>query len=69
MLFLNILVVNIKNKPVMCEYGGDFPNTECVPNVEIDKFPCECDVIIYQSFKIDNLSAIVTETGMFVVKI
>lgn len=54
-----ISAIDIKTKPVMCHYYNSDVN-----KIDIESFPCECGIIVYEDFSINNLSAITVEIGM-----
>lgn len=52
----------------MCEYQKIY-NNSCVPDVDIECFPCECEIIVFQDFCINNQSVITADTGTLRIKI
>lgn len=59
----------MENKPVICEYNKIISSAECVPKIDVNCFPSECDVILYQTFCINNKSVITSDLGMSKVKL
>lgn len=64
--FLVISVIDITKKPVVCEFGRIYTQFENVPKIEVDKYPCECEIMVFQDFYISNKSAIDSKSGMYV---
>lgn len=48
----------------MCSFKADF-DPEITPKIGVECFPCECEIILYESFEINNMSVITVETGRF----
>lgn len=56
--------IDMKTKPVMCSFKTAFSNSSLC-YVGIESFPCECDIILFEDFSIDNKSVITVETGKY----
>lgn len=57
-----ISVIDMKTKPVMCTFNTIWDN-EITPDIGVECFPCECEIILYDNFKIDNKSVITVDKG------
>lgn len=52
----------MKNKPVMCEFRPIFEKS-CVPLIEVNTFPCECQVLVFE-ISINNQSLVKLNESM-----
>lgn len=59
--------IDIKTKPVMCQYKGPGENgfkDSCLPDLKPDSLPCECDIIVFSDFTINNMSCITCDLNV-----
>lgn len=57
-------VIDLKAKPVMCSFSANL-DTTVTPYVGVECFPCECEIIVYESFKINSKSVITVDMSKF----